>query len=58
MAKNDLYEKVTCGQTDKNPRKQVRRNGILKVEPRRFLNGLEVHHEKKKRVKNKGHFLT
>lgn len=58
MAKNDLYEKVTCEQTAKNPRKQVGRNGILKVEPRRFLNGFEVHYEKKKRVKNKCHFLT
>ena len=58
MAKNDLYEKVTCEQTAKNSRKQVWRKGILKVEPRRCLNGFEVHYEKKKRVKNKGRVLT
>lgn len=53
MAKNDLYEKVSCEQTAKISRKQVCRKGILKAEPRRFLNGFEVHYEKKKRVKNK-----
>lgn len=53
MAKNDLYEKVSCEQTAKISRKQVWRKGILKAEPRRFLNGFEVHYEKKKRVKNK-----
>ena len=43
MVKNDLYEKVTCEQTARNSRKQVWRKGILKVEPRRFLNGFKVH---------------